>query len=519
VLAREEQYRAVFEGSTDALVIWSRDLRIVEINRAFTRIYGFEREDVIGTLLDQRIEPRARAQRARLIRAALEGQEGLMETEAVRKDGSLFEVELRYLPIAYAGEAHVLAVGRDLSARRAAESERAQLEAQLRQAQKMEAIGQLTGGIAHDFNNILTSIMGYLVLGQERAQRLADAALVRQLGSAQQASQRARDLVAQMLAFARRQQGERRRVALAQVVEPSMQLLRSVLPTSVTVDAALPLHDGALHVNADPVQLEQVLLNLCINARDAIEGQGWIRVRLMPADGGWHCASCRKPVGPGPWAALSVADNGSGVAPETIERMFEPFFTTKEVGRGSGMGLAIVHGIVHEHGGHILVDTAPGLGARFRVALPAARGSSAAVAASALGGKEGGRLSGSVLVVDDEDMVLELMGDLLSGWGLEVTLKTNAVDARYAFAAEPQRYDLVLTDHTMPRVTGLELARDIHRIRAGTPVILYTGYGDDIPREELAAANVHTLARKPVDPAELFALLKTSLKQTHNTVK
>ena len=212
-------------------------------------------------------------------------------------------------------------------------------------------------------------------------------------------------------------------------------------------------------------------------------------------------------------------DTGCGISADVVDRMFEPFFSTKDVGKGSGMGLAMVHGIVHEHGGHILVDTAPSLGARFRIALPAARGASAAVEANALGGKESGRLAGSVLVVDDEDMVLELMGDLLSGWGLEVTLKSNAVDARYAFAAEPQRYDLVLTDHTMPRVTGLELARDIHRIRAGTPVILYTGYGDDIPREDLAAANVHTLARKPVDPAELFALLKTSLKQTHNTAK
>jgi len=202
-----------------------------------------------------------------------------------------------------------------------------------------------------------------------------------------------------------------------------------------------------------------------------------------------------------------------------LDRMFEPFFSTKDVGKGSGMGLSMVHGIVHDHGGHVLVDTAPGFGARFRVAFPAVQGASTAASIDAVTEKGKGRLAGSVLVVDDEDLVLELMGDLLSGWGLEVTLKSSAAEARHAFAAEPQRYDLVLTDHTMPRVTGLELARQIHRIRPGTPVILYTGYGDDIPERELRAAGVRTLARKPVEPAELFALLKTSLKQSHNTAK
>ncbi len=511
VQAREEQYRAVFEGSADALAIWSRDLRIVEVNRAFTRTYGFEREDVIGTVLDQRIEPAGRAQRERLIRAALEGQEGLMEAEGMRKDGNLFDVELRYLPIAYAGEAHVLAVARDLSARRAAESERALLEAQLRQAQKMEAIGQLTGGIAHDFNNILTSIMGYLVLGQERAQTLADATLVRQLGSAQQASQRARDLVAQMLAFARRQQGERRRVALAHVVQQSLQLLRSVLPTSVTVDAASSVDEGGLHVDADPVQLEQVLFNLCINARDAIEGHGWIRVRLQPADGGWHCASCRKHVGHGPWVALSVADSGSGVAPAAMERLFEPFFTTKEVGRGSGMGLAIVHGIVHEHGGHIDVQTRAGVGTEFRVLLPLAGpamvepppGRAPLGVAAPLP-----RLSGRVMVVEDDPMVGDFMAELLSGWGLEVLLLRDPLAAAAWLEDSANTLDLMITDQTMPGLTGLELSQRASAARPGLPVLLYTGNAEVADAAETRARGVRAVLRKPLEPDTLRALVQ-----------
>jgi CheY-like chemotaxis protein len=196
--------------------------------------------------------------------------------------------------------------------------------------------------------------------------------------------------------------------------------------------------------------------------------------------------------------------------------MFEPFFSTKEV--GSGMGLSMVHGIVHEHGGHVSVESAPGEGAAFRVLLPEALG---VVAAGEKRLPPGARpeLSGRVLVVDDEQMILEVVGDLLAGWGLEVTLKSSGVEAKHAFAAEPQRYDLVLTDYTMPRVTGLELARQIRGIRPGTPVVLYTGYGEDIAEAELAVAGVRALARKPVEPAELFALLKTHLIQSRNTVK
>jgi CheY-like chemotaxis protein len=179
----------------------------------------------------------------------------------------------------------------------------------------------------------------------------------------------------------------------------------------------------------------------------------------------------------------------------------------------------MVHGIVHEHGGHVLVESAPGAGARFRVAFPAAHGEPA-VSAERPG--EGGRrrqLSGSILCVDDEDLVLELMGDLLSDWGLEVTLKSDPIEARRAFAADPRRYDAVLTDHTMPRLTGLELARELHAIRPDVPVILYTGYGEHIAEDELRSAHVRALARKPVEPAELYRLLRTSLQQSRYTVK
>jgi CheY-like chemotaxis protein len=200
--------------------------------------------------------------------------------------------------------------------------------------------------------------------------------------------------------------------------------------------------------------------------------------------------------------------------------MFEPFYSTKEVGQGSGMGLSMVHGIVHEHGGHVVVDTAPGKGATFRVLLPDVREAIEAFQNERREARERkARLSGRVMVVDDEEMVLEMMGDLLASWGLEVTLQPGGAEARQAFAAEPQRFDLVLTDQTMPRLTGLELARQIRELRPGTPVILYTGYGEEISDSQLASAGVRALARKPVEPAELLQLLKTHLIHKGNLLK
>jgi len=224
------------------------------------------------------------------------------------------------------------------------------------------------------------------------------------------------------------------------------------------------------------------------------------------------CASCRQRID-GKYLELSVGDSGPGIAPEVRERMFDPFFSTKEVGKGSGMGLAMVHGIVHQHGGHVLVESAPGGGARFRVLLPPAE----APAPVAVGGGRPGaraaraRLSGRVLVAEDEASIRELLEDLLGGWGLEVVVQPDGAAARDAFAEDPQGFDLVITDQTMPKLTGLQLAKLVSRMRPGIPVILCTGYGEDLKPRELQAAGVHTLVRKPVEPELLRELLRAAL--------
>jgi CheY-like chemotaxis protein len=376
----------------------------------------------------------------------------------------------------------------------------------------MEAIGQLTGGIAHDFNNILQGILGNLVLAEERQAELGDERLGRYLERAHQASQRARDLIQQMLTFSRGRGGERRPASLAALTREGLKLLRSSLPT--TLELRTELDDALPLVAADPVQVEQVLLNLCINARDAMQGAGAIAVSVRAAEyGRATCASCRQRVA-GRFVELAVRDSGAGIEPRVRDRMFDPFYSTKQVGKGSGMGLAMVHGIVHQHGGHVLVESEPGRGAEFRVlfewptgapapSVPRAGETSRAAAPA--------RLAGRVLVADDETIIREFLAEMLEGWGLEVVAQPDGAAARDAFAEDPQGFDAVITDQTMPRLTGLELARLVTRMRPGLPVILCTGYGEDLAPRALEAAGVRTLAKKPIEPQALRALLAAAL--------
>jgi signal transduction histidine kinase len=399
--------------------------------------------------------------------------------------------------------------------RQQAEEERGRLEAQLRQSQKMEAIGHLTGGIAHDFNNILTGIMGYIVMAQEWQEGHGDERLHRYLERAQNSVQRARDLIQQMLTFSRGQHGEPRPLALARVVGESLGLLKSTLPSSLEFtlesDPELP------EVMADPVHVEQVLMNLCINARDAMQGSGRLDIALRAVDipPGGVCASCRKPL-QGRHVELAVRDSGPGIIPEVADRMFEPFFSTKGVGKGSGMGLSTVHGIVHDGGGHILLDTEAGRGATFRILLPplaTAPDPTPEPARSDGTERAGGRapLHGKVLLIDDDPDVREFMAERLSSWGLEVSVCANAVEALDYFMDIEPPFDLLVLDQTMPRMTGTEFAALVLERFPDLPVLLYSGYSDDLTEAHAQALGIRALVRKPIDDAGLYRLLEANL--------
>jgi CheY-like chemotaxis protein len=290
---------------------------------------------------------------------------------------------------------------------------------------------------------------------------------------------------------------------LAPHLKETVKLLQASLPSSVEIHTDFAPQLPSVHL--DPLHVDQVLMNLCINARDAMEGQGTLTVALRTASGAESvCTSCHQPAR-GDYVELAVSDTGPGIPQPVLDRMFEPFFSTKEVGKGSGMGLAMVHGIVHEYGGHIRVDTGPGQGAAVRVWLPAWHPDTAAARDAATSGSVASvrvsaeKLHGRVLVADDEAPVRELMEDLLGSWGLKVTLAEDGLDAWERCGAEPDGFDLVVLDQTMPRMTGLAAAERLLRDCPGLPVILYTGHSEHIAPERVSAAGVRALVRKPLD--------------------
>jgi PAS domain S-box-containing protein len=506
--ASEEQYRSIFNASADALVLRDADFRIVDVNATYEAMTGRSREEVLGADRVLANPPEVNETIRPLHLKALAGEPVLLETQLVRRDGARYELELRGVPVTHRGAPHVLYMGRDITARRRAEDQQRELQAQLRQVQKMEAIGQLTGGIAHDFNNILAAIMGYVGLALERPAAADDERLADYLGQAEQGCRRARDLIRQMLAFSRGRQGERRALPLSGLLDESLRLLRATFPSSIALE--IESADEAAVAEVDPVQLQQVLLNLGINARDAIEGSGRIafgvrRETVAPRT----CASCGQPFA-GQFHRLWVADSGPGISATLRGRIFEPFFSTKAPGRGTGMGLATVHRIVHDHGGHLSVESEGG--ARFEVLLPEGPAAAAAPPPDPPAPDPRRRpLRGRVLLVDDEESVLGYMSELLRSWGLDVVALRRAPAARDLIAAGTPAIDLLLTDQTMPELGGVDLAHAVHALRPGLPVLLYSGHADLIDVEALKHSGIRRVLRKPLEPALLRAAFEDCL--------
>ena len=385
-----------------------------------------------------------------------------------------------------------------------AEIEKKKLQRELNQVHKMQALGQLSSGIAHDFNNILNIIMGYLDISLKRYGDVVPEKMVKNLETAMQASERARDLVAQMMTFSRFGIEAEQPMQFAPVLEESVKMLRSILPSSISIQ--LHCEEELPMVLMDPAKLQQLLMNLCINAKDAMQGVGTLMIRL-----GWHrdvnneCACCYKEV-KGDWIELSVSDTGSGMTPETLEHLFEPFYTTKEIGKGTGMGMSVLHGIVTGHGGHTLVETVPGKGSTFRLlfspvveAAKQVADLSETIPAAVDSVVGAGR---QVLVLDDEPMIAEYMADMLAMHGFQTTVKTDSKEMLKLFKKNPGKFDLLITDQTMPGLTGIELIKQLREIRPGFPVILCSGYSEDISAAEAEQMGIR-YQKKPIDSEKL----------------
>ncbi len=377
------------------------------------------------------------------------------------------------------------------------EEERAKLEEQLRQSQKMEAIGTLAGGIAHDFNNILTAVFGYADLAMQYIPEENPAKAM--VGEVLKASNRAKELVRQILAFSRKSSQDRCAIQLHLLVKETLKLLRASIPATIEIRQEISSESG--YVTADPTQLHQVMMNLCTNAAQAMEEKGGVlavlltRVALRAED-----LAGEPDLMPGPYLKLSVRDTGVGIAPEIMDKIFDPYFTTKSVGKGSGMGLAVVHGIVKKNGGMIRVHSQSGHGATFEVFLPvtmeAVEVDPATDEAIPLG-------RGHILFVDDEETIASMAQGLLPTLGYTTTTLTDSSKALELFRSQPDQFDLVITDQTMPRMTGEQLACALITIRPDIPIILCTGYSPQIDGAKARAAGIKAFLMKPFEKKEL----------------
>ena len=386
------------------------------------------------------------------------------------------------------------------------EREKATLQEQLSQAQKMEAIGTLAGGIAHDFNNILTAILGYAEMSREYIPESNPAHAM--LPKVVEASLRARDLVKQILDFSRKSAMTRIPLQIHLLVKETLKLLRASIPATIEIKQAI--HADCGYILADPTQIHQILMNLCTNAAQAMEDGGVLQVTLdsvtLTADDLVNDPGLL----PGPYVRLAVSDTGTGIDPVTLGRIFEPYFTTKGIGKGSGMGLAVVHGAVKRHEGMIRVESVLRQGSTFSVFFPKINGG---VEQEAKAKDESLSLMGNerLLLVDDELTIVSLLQQVFAGLGYQVVAETDSLAALERFRSQPEAFDLVITDQTMPKMTGEQLAMALLAIRPNLPIVLCTGFSAKIDDRRAAELGIKAFTMKPFSSHEIAGVVRKLL--------
>jgi PAS domain S-box-containing protein len=468
------------------------------------RIVGFDRSTKpTFDLVYQRIHPDDRAFVQQILDCAFRDETAVdFEHRFLMPDGSVKYVRVLAKAVRdESGNLEYIGAAIDLTEQKWAQAERERLEQRLRQAEKMEAVGRLAGGIAHDFNGVLAGVYAYGEMLVEEAP--ADSQLKRYAQNVLTAASRGRELVEQILTYSRSQHGKRAPVDIAHVVAETLELVRGSIPVGIRLGAngsELPLV-----VTGDATRLHQVVMNLCSNAIHAMSGGGSLDVALEAADISAERALSHGTIRAGRYVRLTVKDNGSGMDEATLSRIFEPFFTTKETGQGTGLGLSLVYAIVTDSGGTIDVKSAPGQGSTFTIYLPHSPvtliAAEAATAASHRGHGE------RVLLIDDEASVLAATAEVLSRLGYEAVSFSDSHAALAAFEAAPERFDVVVTDETMPGLTGTGLARVLRSQRPDLPIVLVSGYTGAIQSQQTLAAGVSELLSKPIQSHEMATTL------------
>ena len=507
--ATELRLRAAVESAPSGLLMTDARGNIVLVNREVERLFDYSREELLGrsieTLVPERFrgghgafrsgfmaDPRARAMGA--------GR----DLYGLRRDGSEVPVEIGLTPVATEDGLYVLASVVDITARKHADEERRRLQDELQQAQKLEAIGTLAGGIAHDFNNVLFGITGYAEL-IGRAQTL-DAAKA-DLDELLKAAARGKALIERILVFSRRQPTERQPLQIGPTVAEAVKLLRATLPPSI--EMRVSVHPQAPRVLGDATSIHQVLMNLGTNAAHAMKRGGTLEITVEPQYLRDSVVRSHAGLHEGWYAVLAVRDTGEGMDAAVKARAFEPFFTTKPQGSGTGLGLSMVHTIVASHEGAVDIESEPGRGTTVRCFFPALTDTPAEEEARA---GEAPRGHGErVLLVEDEPSLAAMGRRRLEALGYRSTVETDPARALETFRAAPDQFDVVLSDYLMPGMVGIDLAREIHNIRPDLPIVLLTGFIEDLPEETIRSAGVRRLVVKPATMQEIGAALRDVL--------
>ncbi len=504
-LEENENLRSiVFDHALDSLITIDSAGTVLTFNKSAEKMFGYQAAEVLGHNVAMLMPNPHRERHDHYIQEYLRTGNATIigkgrEVSALHKDGSQIPVLLHVSREAELdGERVFVGVLRDLSKEK-------YVEAQLRQAQKMEAIGTLAGGIAHDFNNILGGIFGYVELMMEDAEE--GSYLQEDLGEMMKACMRGKELVQQILTFSRQEQPQRKPAYLQPIIKESLKLLRATIPTTIDIQSDIETDMGMVVI--DPTQMHQVMMNLCTNGYHAMRNSGGrLTVSLKTVDYQGQIATIANAIPFGAYAALSVSDTGEGMSDATLRRIFDPFFTTKRLGEGTGMGLSVVHGIIQNHDGLITVASEVGRGSVFTVYLPLkeihATDSETAEPESESGQER-------IFLVDDDAFLRNVQKRLLERQGYHVTLFANGREALDAFETDPHAVDLIISDQTMPKMSGMEMAKAMLCRRASLPIILTTGYSDMVQPEKVTDLGVREVLMKPVPKQTLLSAIRRHL--------
>lgn len=512
IKAGERQYRDLFGSIIDAVLLTDRQGKILEANSAAYRMLDYSQEELRGERIETLLG-NATVRGEIGLWDMIEKESDLLEIDLQCKNGNLLPVELTASRVDFRGQAAILIVARNITDRKRAEVEKKQLRDQLLQLQKMEAIGTLAGGIAHDFNNILGGIIGYAELAIEDKEK-ETVQLDRYLSRILEAGNRARNLVKQILSFSRQGTSSQVPLNLVPLVKEGIKLLESILPKTITVE--IDLHATEDTILADPTQIHQVVMNLSTNAYHAMRAQGGhLRFILENVQLHRSHAHLGQKIEPGDYVKLSVRDTGPGIPIHLLRRIFDPYFTTKEVNEGTGLGLSVSHGIVSSHKGMIEVEETSSSGTTFSVYLPVAQTPPVLPTAEKLP-----LISGDnehILLIDDEAFFLDVLCETLTSLGYRVSAFQDSRQAIEQFRSAPNSFDMIVTDQTMPGMTGVQLITEARKIAPRIPVVLCTGYSESVTEETAAQHGIDGFLMKPVNRRDLTRVIHDLLHAVRNS--